>query len=39
MRFIEPLAALDELSAKITEMCDWPTEAGKSKPCEDAQYF
>jgi hypothetical protein len=39
MRFIEPFAALDELSTKITEVCDRPAEAGKSKLCEDAQYF
>jgi len=39
MRFIEPFAALDELSTKITEVCDRPAEAGKSEFCEDAQYF
>src|SRR6516162_7342704 len=39
MRFIEPFAALDELSAKITEMRNWSAETGKSKLCEDAQYF
>src|SRR6516162_6805544 len=36
MHLIEPFATLDKLSAKITEVCDWSTEAGKSKPCEDA---
>jgi hypothetical protein len=39
MRFIEPFAALDEFSAKITEVCDWPTEARKSKPYKDAQHL
>src|SRR5208282_6113039 len=37
--FVDPVAAHDELVAKIPDMSDRSAEAGHSQPQEDEQYF